>query len=249
MSETTEHLDVDSLERIVPEAMPASDPVSQESLNLHMERYHFARKHIQPGRVLDIACGVGYGSYEIASVIDGVSVTGVDCSTAAVSYAKEHYAHPNVSFEVHDAYTFGLDLSREDKFDTAVSLETIEHLPSPKEFLQHLHFLLKPGGMLIASVPVTPSTDGNPHHLHDFTEASFRRLVKNAGFEEVDCFIQIQPFRKEGIQSEGRLKDLKMNLFRFYLKNPTFLFRRVYSLVTDGFNNRYLTLVARKVSL
>ena len=61
-------------------------------------------------------------------------------------------------------------------FDTIVTIETIEHLPNTVQFVSRIAGMLRPGGILIASVPTTPSVDGNPYHLHDFTERSFRRL-------------------------------------------------------------------------
>ena len=53
---------VDSLERLVPEQLKPHEVTGQLTLQLHMERYEFAATQSQPGRILDIACGVGYGT-------------------------------------------------------------------------------------------------------------------------------------------------------------------------------------------
>ena len=50
--------DGDTLERLVPDHIEAGE--GEETLQLHLARYEFAAAHLRPGRVLDIACGVGY---------------------------------------------------------------------------------------------------------------------------------------------------------------------------------------------
>ena len=55
-------LRVDSLERIVPRLMDTEDRAGAETLEIHLERYRFAADHARPGRLLDLACGVGYGT-------------------------------------------------------------------------------------------------------------------------------------------------------------------------------------------
>lgn len=233
-------LDVESLERIVPAHVDSQCPIQSESLELHLERYEFAKRHLRPGRVLDIACGVGYGSAMLAEGnTESGSVTGVDCSADAIEYAKSEYARKNIHFVVHEANSF----ASAERFDTIVSLETVEHMARPQEFLVHLLTLLKPEGVIIASVPITPSTDGNPHHLHDFTRRSFIEMANGLGLYESESFEQVQPFRVSGLKRNSRLKNMRRNMFAYYCQHPSSLVKRVRSLVVDGLNNRYLTLV------
>jgi hypothetical protein len=104
--------------------------------------------------------------------------------------------------------------------------------------------LLRPGGTLIASVPVTPSVDANPYHLHDFTERSFRRLFEPHDLIEIDSFHQVQPYALGAVlaRSEPRMQDMRRSLPAYYLAHPGALARRVWSLATDGLKNRYLTI-------
>ena len=132
-------------------------------------------------------------------------------------------------------------------FDTIVSLETIEHVPDPVALVEHLVGLLRPGGVLVASVPVTPTTDVNPHHLHDFDERSFRALVGGLPLTEVACLRQVQPVSLVAVlrRSETRLAHLRPRLLAWYARHPGSLVRRVRSTLRHGLANHYLTLVWR----
>ncbi len=53
-------VDASSLERLVPDNRVEGVATGDETLRLHLERYRFSARHARPGRLLDIACGVGY---------------------------------------------------------------------------------------------------------------------------------------------------------------------------------------------
>ncbi len=234
-------LNPDSLERLVPDQLSAEDTTGQEALRIGLERYAFACRHCRPGRLLDIACGVGYGTSLLSERVPQIdSALGLDLSEGAIAYARDHYADPRTRFLATDAMKF----SDPDGFDTIVSIETIEHLPDPERFVSRLTHLIRPGGRIVASVPITPSVDANPHHLHDFTARSFRRLFAGHGFEELDNLIQDQPFRltAEVTRSEARMETMRTNQPAYYLRHPGSLVRRIASTVRHRFKNRYLTI-------
>ncbi len=238
------NIEFDTLERLVPDRLSENDATGTDTLRLHIERYRFAARYARPGRLLDMACGVGYGTRLLVDECPRITATGVDISEHAVGYANEHYRAERVAFAVHDAMQY----ADPDGFDTIVSLETIEHVPDPPGLIRHLFDLLKPGGVLVGSVPITPSVDVNPHHLHDFTQSSFRRLFLNLGLTELASFQQVQWFNPLPIlsRSEARTRDLRSNLLLYYWKNPAGLSKRVWSTVRYGFSNRYLTSVWQK---
>lgn len=88
--------------------------------------------------------------------------------------------------------------------------------------------LLKPGGMFIGSVPTPPTVDANPHHLHDFTEASFRQLLASHQVQEKASFQQTQSFNPITVLSrkESRLSDLRKNMVQYYFSHPLALLQR-----------------------
>jgi 2-polyprenyl-3-methyl-5-hydroxy-6-metoxy-1,4-benzoquinol methylase len=232
----------DTLERLVPDDLKVGETSGYDTLQLHLERYEFAAGYASAGRLLDIACGVGYGTRLLADRCGMVTeAVGVDLSQHAIAYAKEHYADSRTGFCVADAMTFD-DAAG---FDTIVSLETIEHLPDPEGFVRRLVHLLRPGGFMIASAPTTPSVDANPHHLHDFTESSFRQLFQHHGFVERNSLLQVQRFALTAVLSrqEQRMRQVRRHLLAYYLMHPASLLRRLASTLRYGFVNRYRTIV------
>lgn len=239
-------MQLDTLERLIPELLNEGEITGQQTLALHLERYRFAAAHARPGRILDIACGVGYGTRILFEQAQSCTeAIGVDCSEESIQYAKDTYGIPGITYLVGDAMRF----HDQDGFDTIVSLETIEHLPDYSGFLANIFTLLRPHGVLIGSVPTTPTVDANPHHCHDFTESSFRRFMARPNLQEIACLRQMQPFNPVTVLSkkETRLRDLRSNLPQYYLENPGAFLRRVWSTCRFGFSNRYITIVWQNV--
>lgn len=238
--------DIHSLERIVPDEVNKSVQWSAETLELHLERYRFAASKIKGESILDMACGSGYGAHLLAaSASDSIqSITAVDIDADSLVYARQRYAHPLINYLQADATSFNDGR----KFDSIVSLETIEHLPDTEAFLKHLYQLLNKNGLLICSVPVTPSVDANPYHLHDFTAKQFLKLLMASGFVIEEKKIQVQPFSPIQVMDkrEKRTESLRKNLPIYYMTHPMALMKRIVSTLRYGFTNRYLVVCCRK---
>ena len=244
MSDPDSRLDSASLERIVPDELRAGEATGEETLRLHMGRYQFAQQHLIRGSLLDIACGVGYGTRLLSENSLITTALGVDIDDGAVQYAAKRYATARLSYVRSDALQF----SSSQTFDNIVSLETIEHVDDPRAVFAHFVGLLAPGGRLIASVPVTPSVDGNPHHKTNFSVRSFRAMGIAFSLKFVNSLTQLQPFSPWAVatRQEARAAHMRRDLARFYLSNPSHLMLRVWSTLTVGFVNKYLTVVWEK---
>lgn len=240
-------LDPDSLERLVPDRLDPEDAAARESLELHLARYEFAAKAAHPGRLLDCACGVGYGTRLLVDRNPALRpALGVDVSAEAVAYATARYADEHVRFLVADAMAF----ADPEGFDTVVSLETIEHVEGPEAFFARLVGLLRPGGILVGSVPTTPSVDLNPHHRSDFTVRSFAALGARHGLRECARLAQVQRISLAAGWRGGRFRraQLRPNLPAWYLAHPGALARRVGSTLRHGLANHYLTIAWERPS-
>ncbi len=117
----------------------------------HWHRYAFVAPVVRGLRVLDAACGEGYGSFLLAHA--AARVTGVDISADAVAHARERYPRDNLEF-IHGSVT---ELPLPDaSVDAIVSFETIEHLAAQREMLAEFRRVLAPSGVLVISSPNRP---------------------------------------------------------------------------------------------
>jgi SAM-dependent methyltransferase len=234
-----------SLERLVPDESLKDQATGLQTLKLHIERYEFAARQLKhSASILDLACGVGYGSRLIRDSISGGTVIGVDRCAAAIEYANLRYSKPGLIFRVGDAVDF-----HDGPFDAVVSLETIEHLQCPEVFVKRVAtVLLRPCGLFIASVPVTPSMDANPHHLHDFSARSFRKLLASHDFIELDSLEQVQTYSPLAVitKTEDRMQAMRSNVWGYYWRQPRKALLRIQSILTEGFKNKYLTIASRR---
>jgi SAM-dependent methyltransferase len=232
--------ETDSLERIVPRALDPDDVTGRATLALHVERYRWAAARLPLGLTLDLACGVGYGSVLLAERHPASRVVAADLSRVALAHARSDHGHPRVMHVCGD----GGNWAPSGVFAGIVSLETLEHVPDPELFLRDLVRLLAPNGVLVTSVPVTPSVDANPHHVTDFTERSILSLGHALGLTPMESMRQIQPFSPIAVvtRSERRTQDLRRNLLRYYLRHPGSAWKRLATTLRNGFTNHYLTI-------
>jgi SAM-dependent methyltransferase len=234
------HNEVDSLERIVPTALAGDDVTGRATLALHLERYAWAVQHVPHGLTLDLACGVGYGSVMLAARDDESFIIAADIATSALAEARRSYRHPRVAHVRGD----GAGWARHERFAAIISLETVEHVDDPRGLLRDFARLLGEGGVLVTSVPVTPSVDANPHHRTDFTERSLLALGRSVGLEPVAMLRQVQRYSPIAVvsRSERRTRDLRPSLLRYYLRHPSAAWRRLWATFRYGFSNHYLTV-------
>jgi 2-polyprenyl-3-methyl-5-hydroxy-6-metoxy-1,4-benzoquinol methylase len=229
-------------ERIVPGQI-ADDPASQKILQIHLKRYETAVRYAKNKRVLDIACGVGYGS-KMLHLAGASSVVAVDISEDTLAHARNSYQAPGLQYICANAEEFEWT----EPFDLIVSFETLEHLPHPDKFMARMAQLLSPEGYLLLSVPLGETRHLDAYHLHAFSQKDVHTLFKQAGFvmERSRCddwFLSradLLRWKKLYPGSQASLHDLLLT-------------RRGLRLVWDfvvqgGFWMPQLLIAARKVS-
>lgn len=99
---------------------------------------------ITEGRVLDLGCGIGNFSYQLATKYRSAKVTGVDYADYSIEIAAALYKDtPNLSFALMDATSLKF---QDHIFDTVCFLEVIEHLGDPVRALKEINRVLKQEG-------------------------------------------------------------------------------------------------------
>lgn len=154
----------------------------------HLAVYEWIARRVIGGRVVDLACGEGYGSGVLAR--RAADVVGVDANPEAHEHARLRYTRPGLRFERDLVETWGSPGC----VDAVVFLQTIEHVHDPAAVMRHLRDLLAPGGVAYVSTPnvLTLAPDGaaksdNPWHLVEYRAAEFRELCAGA-FGSVELY-------------------------------------------------------------
>jgi SAM-dependent methyltransferase len=154
----------------------------------HLVVYEWIGARVAGQRVLDMACGEGYGSEVLSRA--AASVVGVDANPEAHDHARLRYVRQNLHFERGVAEVFG----DPGTFDAVVFLQTIEHVQDPRGVLGHFRNLLVPGGVAYVSTPNVLTLAGpdreksdNPWHIREYRAREFEELCRSA-FDQVEVF-------------------------------------------------------------
>lgn len=115
----------------------------------HWHRYAFARQWISGKKVLDIACGEGYGSALLAETASEVVGADINKETLTLA-ARTYHTRPNLHFIASSCDALSLTTA---SFDVVVSFETIEHIATQAGMLGEINRVLKPEGVLCISSP------------------------------------------------------------------------------------------------
>jgi O-antigen biosynthesis protein len=156
----------------------------------HLHRYALCSTLVGNKKVLDIACGEGYGSAILAK--QALSVCGVDISSDAIRHATETYSdYKNLEFKKGSVEAIPYP---DHRFDIVVSFETLEHLTAQDVMLKEIKRVLKPKGLLIISTPdkdIYGKIDGghNEFHLKELSVDEFKQLI-SSHFKQVEFYGQ-----------------------------------------------------------
>jgi SAM-dependent methyltransferase len=158
-------------------ALERIDPFTREDRFCldHILRYAWAAQLVDGQRVLDAACGLGFGATLLAQANASI-VVGVDLDAPTVDQCRQWWPRPRLQFDCHAIEALA-DAGYE-PFDRIVSFETLEHLADPAAAVAILRRLLKPGGILLGSVPgETDWSEDNEFHLHFFKDQQLGALL------------------------------------------------------------------------
>lgn len=160
--------------------LPGVDAPARE-LEHHIARYTWAFRVCEGLDVLDVGCGVGYGTSLLAWVAR--SATGIDRDPQAIEAATSTYTAANLRYVLDSAESV---LPRA---DVATCFEVIEHVTDPSAVC---HALLDAAPRVLLSYP-NPFAAGpnlNPHHLVDWPLGVMKKALRRAGATEIRGYHQ-----------------------------------------------------------
>lgn len=201
----------------------------------HYFRYDSILKYIgDSDRVLDLACGEGYGTYKISGQTRG-QVYGGDISASAVNDCAKRWNRQNLEFRVMDGTKLDFD---SDYFDRIISFETIEHTTEFREMLRELNRVLKEDGTAYISTPniLINSPKGfveNPYHTQEWQLHELHEILEGV-FDEVKIFGQ----------KYSRYDDPSISKFGSTVE--TIFTQRLIRRLPIGIKNRFSMLLTGK---
>ncbi len=163
--------------------------------NQHLARYRFAAARARGKRVLDLACGAGYGSGLLRDA-GARSVVSGDRDVHAFAEARAPGSGAGTLLgTVADAARLPF---ADGAFDLYVSFETIEHVEDDRAVIREARRVLAPGGLLLCSTPerevISPGRTlrdkpDNPWHVREYAREEFAALLRT-GFRKIRWFGQ-----------------------------------------------------------
>lgn len=168
------------------------DGINLKIGSVHYQRFTEAIKHLNiklDGKLLNIWSRTGNAVPYLIKKFPGIKVYNLEVSSKMIEIARRKF--PDQEFLKTDLEN--LDFT-DNFFDGILSLETLEHAPDPDGFLKELFRVLKPGGILVMSLP--PRTAEIPLRIYDLfftnhgegphcflSSKEVKRYLERAGFE------------------------------------------------------------------
>jgi 2-polyprenyl-6-hydroxyphenyl methylase/3-demethylubiquinone-9 3-methyltransferase len=178
----------------------------RDMIDMHWQADEHGFKPLAGKSALDVGCGAGLLAEPLARM--GAQVTAVDAAPELIEVAKDHAAGQGLPI---DYRAVGVE-SVEGSFDLVTSMEVIEHVADPQQFIDGLAARLADGGLMILSTPnktawsrlltitLAEGLGQIPKGTHDFDKfidpETMRGLLAHAGLEVIDFEgIAISPTR------------------------------------------------------
>jgi SAM-dependent methyltransferase len=177
-----------------PEGVPPLELTGERTLPNVPEENYWYRRHVAVYewiadrcaglRVVDLACGEGYGSDLLAR--RAAEVIGVDANPEAFEHARARYRRPNLRFERGMVEDFGARVregaTRFKEVDAVVFLQTIEHIHEPDKLVETISriapsaYISTPNRLTLA--PPGAEKSDNPWHLREYDAPEYRELLE-----------------------------------------------------------------------
>jgi SAM-dependent methyltransferase len=194
--------------------------------------YDFAIPYIAGKKVVDIGCGLAYGTSLMAAHAD--RITGIDYDQQTIEANKIRYKHiTNLDFLRSAVPPLALE---DNSVDVVTAFQFIEHIENRDEFIKDVLRVLRPGGKLLITTPnAKKSLARNPFHVHEYTFDEMKEELRSAGAE----------FELKGLQGDEKVNKyyeengkwvrriLRFDVFGLHKKLPAGLLTVPYNWITS----------------
>lgn len=158
------------------------------------------KKYVIGESILDAGCGTGHTTLELLN--EGYEVTAIDLSQELVDFTQRIIKENNYKGDVRVLDLTNAKVLGENKFDTIVCLDVLEHIRDDELALNNLYYILKKDGHLIVSVPALRFLygirDKKIGHYRRYSRDELIEKLKASGFEIIDIkywnFLGVLPF-------------------------------------------------------
>jgi len=210
---------------IASDQITSDNPIHQRLL----KAYYIAKEYVH-GDMLEIGCGEGRGVGLLLNLVERYS--GIDKINEVVN--KLAIAYPEATFTQSLIPPLNFP---DEKFDSIISFQVIEHIKNDKQYLEEIARVLKPGGVALVTTPnIKKSLSRNPWHMREYTASGLTELcipyfshVKMMGITGKDNVMQYYRQNRESVKRLTRFDvfDLQHKLPSFMLKIPYEIMNRL----------------------
>lgn len=136
------------------------------------------RRGLTPSRILDVGCGSGAVTEEVAETFPKAEITAIDESADQVRKANQAHPHERITYEVADI----VEYRPEGQFDIVVSNSTMHWVQRQDDAYQNVYRALEPDGILA----VHQGGEGCYHELHEATRRAYEDLGLEGYFHDFE---------------------------------------------------------------
>jgi ubiquinone/menaquinone biosynthesis C-methylase UbiE len=159
-----------------------------KSVGMFLERITSKLSISESMCVLDVGCGAGDLTFEIAKVFRPGELIGIDVSESQIELARSELAktgHPNMEFQRGDASRLPFD---DECFDVVTSNMVLHLFPDPREALFEMYRVLKRSGKIVIHFAGQRPTEGM---YHSFLEASWSEVFERTPFPQLFNIVEV----------------------------------------------------------
>ena len=220
--------------------------LKDEANNVTYQRCQYAYEYVTPlikgKNVLDVGCGLAYGTALLAE--SAASIKGIDYDQSTLDDNKNRYASiTNLTFE---RVTVPPLPFADNSFEIVTSFQFIEHIHHRLEFMKECYRVLKPGGKIYITTPNTKrSLARNPFHIHEYTFAEMKSevetITKNYELIGLNGNEKVRHYYHENGKFVRSI--LKWDVLGIHKILPAKLVAAPYNLITSIMRNKLKDLV------